>query len=122
MQGGVMGMSLYGIATMPLAERLRQAIPNALQPWYADDSSAVGTAAQSAKYLQLLQQWGPKYGYFPEPAKCIYICKAVDEPKAREAFVRRGLHIKYSRGKRYLGGFVGSGKKKEELIKNKVAD
>jgi hypothetical protein len=120
-QGGVLGMSLYGIATMPLAEGLRLEIPDALQPWYADDSSAVGPAAQSARCLQLLQQRGPKYGYFPEPAKCIYICKAEDEPIAREEFERLGLHIKYSRGERYLGGFVGSGKKKEEWVKEKVS-
>jgi hypothetical protein len=39
-QGGVLGMSLYGIATLiPLARSMREAIPGALQPWFADDSS-----------------------------------------------------------------------------------
>jgi hypothetical protein len=120
-QGGVMGMSLYGIATLPLARSMRQAIPDALQPWFADDSSAVGTAEQAAQCLLHLQQEGPRYGYFPEASKCIYVCKAEDEPTAREVFERHGLKILYSRGERYLGGFVGSGPKKEEWINEKVA-
>jgi hypothetical protein len=120
-QGGVLGMSLYGIATLPLARSMREAIPDALQPWFADDSSAVGTAEQAAQCLLHLQQEGPRYGYFPEASKCIYVCKAEDEPTAREVFERHGLKILYSRGERYLGGFVGSGPKKEEWINEKVA-
>jgi hypothetical protein len=121
-QGGVMGMSLYGIATLPLAQSMRTEIPEALQPWYADDSSAVGTARQSARCLLHLQTEGPRYGYFPEASKCIYVCKAEDEQLAREAFEGLGLNIQYSRGERYLGGFVGSGERKEEWIKEKVAN
>jgi hypothetical protein len=115
-QGGVMGMSLYGIATLPLARSMRQAIPDALQPWFADDSSAVGTAKQSAQCLLHLQQEGPRYGYFPEATKCIYVCKAEDKPIAQKAFESRGLTIQYSRGERYLGGYVGSGPKREEWV------
>jgi hypothetical protein len=100
---------------------MRNAIPGALQPWFADDSSAVGTAEQAAQCLLHLQQEGPRYGYFPEASKCIYVCKAEDEPTAREAFERHGLKILYSRGERYLGGFVGSGPKKVEWINEKVA-
>ena len=47
-QGGVLGMSLYGIATLPLAWSMCNAVPGALQPWFANDSSAVDTAEQSA--------------------------------------------------------------------------
>jgi hypothetical protein len=94
---------------------MKKAIPDALQPWFADDSSAVGTAELH------LQREGPQYGYFPEASKCIFVCKAEDEPTAREVFERHGLKILYSRGKRYLGGFVGNGPKKEEWINEKVA-
>jgi len=54
-QGGVMGMILYGIATTPLAKQMRSDIPEALLPWYADDSSAVGKSADAARSLKYLQ-------------------------------------------------------------------
>jgi hypothetical protein len=119
-QGGVMGLTIYGIATMPLVERMRVALPTTLVPWYADDSGAVGRAADAAQGLKFLQEEGPRYGYHPEPSKCTFICKAEDEACAREEFERLGLHIKYSRGDRYLGGFVGSAKEKDKWIKEKV--
>ena len=72
---------------MPLAERMRADMPETLVPWYADDSGAVGKAADTACGLKFLREEGPKYGYHPEPAKCIYICKAKDEACAQH------LHI-----------------------------
>jgi hypothetical protein len=104
-----MGLTIYGISTMPLAERMRADMPVTLV-WYADDSGAVGKAADTARGLKFLQEEGPKYGYHPEPAKCIYVCKAEDEACAQEEFERLGLHIQYSRGEQDLGGFVGSAK------------
>jgi hypothetical protein len=74
-----MGLTIYGISTMPLVERMRAALPETLVPWYADDSGAVGRAADTARGLQFLQEEGPRYGYHPEPGKCIYVCKAEDE-------------------------------------------
>ncbi len=54
-----------------------------------------------------------------------YICKAEDEDVAHQAFESFGLKINYSRGQRYLGGFIGSAKKKEmwlaELVEKWVA-
>jgi hypothetical protein len=35
-------MSLYGVALMPLASRMRETIPEASQPWYCDDAGAAG--------------------------------------------------------------------------------
>ena len=55
-----MGMTLYGIATTPLAKQMRSDIPEALVPWYADDSSAVGKSADAARSLKYLQDHGPK--------------------------------------------------------------
>jgi hypothetical protein len=34
-QGDCLAMSLYGVALMPLASKMREAIPDALQPWYS---------------------------------------------------------------------------------------
>ena len=46
--------------------------------------------------------------------------KADDEACAREEFERLGLHIQYSRGERYLGGFVGNSTEEDKWIKEKV--
>ena len=55
---------------------------------------------------------GPKYGYYPEVDKSYYVCKLEDEAVARAEFNRLGLDIKLSRGRNYLGGFIGSAETK----------
>ena len=125
-QGDCRAMSVYGVALMPLAEKMAEEVPGALQPWYADDSAACGTALDNAKCLEFLIREGPKYGYHPVPAKSWYICKAEDEEDARLAFSSLGLQINFTNeGKRYLGGFIGSGEGKKiwlgEMVEKWVA-
>ena len=60
-------MSLYGVGLMPLASRMRETIPKALQPWYCDDAGAAGKALPNARCLDFLVKFGPQYGYFPKP-------------------------------------------------------
>ena len=73
-------------------------------------------ALPNARCLDFLVKFGPQYGYFPKPGKSYYICKAEDEDAARQAFESFGLDINYSRGQRYLGGFIGSAEKKGEWL------
>ena len=47
-QGDCFAMSLYGVALMPLALRMREMIPKALQPWYCIDAGAAGKALPNA--------------------------------------------------------------------------
>ncbi|KAL7541918.1 hypothetical protein ACHAXR_011676 [Thalassiosira sp. AJA248-18] len=63
---------------------------------------------------------GPKYGYFSEPEKCDYICKAEDEQVAKEVFEHYCLVINYTRGRRYLSGFIGSEATKEQWLAEMV--
>ncbi|KAL7533156.1 hypothetical protein ACHAXR_005075, partial [Thalassiosira sp. AJA248-18] len=114
-------MSIYGVGLMPLASRMRTAIPDALQPWFADDAAGAGKAINNARCLNFLMEHGPKYGYFPEPDKCWYICKAEDEEVAKGAFQQFGLNINYTRGKRYLGGFIGSAETKNQWLGGMVS-
>ena len=66
-------MVLYGITLVPLAEELRAADPGILSPFYADNATFDGSAQRSAQLLKLLMKRGPERGYFPEPAKYLFI-------------------------------------------------
>jgi len=90
-QNDCLAMSLNGVALMPLVSKMCNAIPEALQLWYCNDADAAGKAVPNAQRLDFLVKFGPTYGYFPEPSK-------------------------YSRGQRYLGGFMGSAKTKEKWL------
>ncbi len=113
-QGNCLAMSLYGVVLMPLASKMREEFPEALQPWYYNNAGTAGKELPNAQCLDFLVKFGPPYGYFPKPGKSYYICKAEDEPAARQAFKSFGLEINYSRGQRYLGGFIGSAQQKAE--------
>jgi hypothetical protein len=67
-QGCSLSMNLYGVALLPLLKRMQAAVPDAdaLAPAYVDD-------------LSFLLRHGPRNGYFPDPGKSWYICKAEDE-------------------------------------------
>jgi hypothetical protein len=121
-QGDPLSMILYGVALLPLAERLRRAVPEAVIPMYADDAAGVGRFDHSAKCLDFLMEEGPYYGYFPEAEKTRVICSLADEPEARAAFLSRGISVTCSRGERYLGGFVRGEKEKEQWLLKKVEE
>ena len=93
-------MQTYGIVLLPLCRHIRDTIPEALQLWYADDASSIGSAEANAQCLTYLVENGLQYGYIPKPEKSWYVCKAHDEEEARQAFDARGLTIGYSRGQR----------------------
>ena len=73
-------MVLYGITLVPLAEELRDADPTLLSPLYADDAEFDGSARRSVAQLRLLIDRGPEQGYFPKPAKSLFI---LDNPEEK---------------------------------------
>ena len=105
-QGDPLSMILYGLALVPLAESLRKAEPTVIQPWYADDAAMAGPVSRIATLMRLLEELGPARGYFPEPAKSIYLGRSEDEERARE--VLEEFNFQYHEGHRYIGGFIGS--------------
>ena len=66
-------MALYGITFVPLAKELRAADPGLLSPFYADDAEIDSLAQRSAYLLKLLMDRGSDRGYFPKPAKSLFI-------------------------------------------------
>ena len=75
----------------------------------------------NAGCLDFLRVFGPRYGYFVDPSKSHYICKAEDELEARVEFERIGADINFTQGERYLGGFIGSGAAKKRWLGEMVA-
>ena len=109
-QGCPLGMILYGISLLGLGEDLRESAPGVLQPWYADDFSIYGRASEVARVFQQLCKKGPSVGYFSAPAKSWVICPKRAEAPAKTIMDAAGLPVKWSRGQRYVGGFIGSEK------------
>jgi hypothetical protein len=68
---------------VPLAATLRQAHPEVVQAWYADDGQLQGRSPRVAAAMIFLQRLGPERGYFPEPAKSIFVCNPEDRPGPR---------------------------------------
>ena len=120
-QGDTLSMVLYGITLVPLAEELRAAEPGLLSPFYADDADFDGSARRSAQLLKLLMKRGTYRGYFPEPAKSLFIS---DTPGKEEAekndFYVEGLNLNFVSGSRYLGSYLGLLKELEAWIKPQV--
>jgi hypothetical protein len=55
-------MVLYGLALVPLAKRLQQALPDVVQPWYANDFSMIGKSKAVATTMDLFVALGPDHG------------------------------------------------------------
>ena len=100
-------MVLYGITLAPLVEDPRAADPGLLSPFYADDVAFDGSEQRNAQLLKLLMERGPDRGYFPEPAKSLFILDTLEqEEAARREFAAEGLALNLVSGSRYLGAYL----------------
>jgi hypothetical protein len=113
-------MVLYGLALVPLAEMLREAVPEVLQPWYADDAAMAGPLSGIGRATRLLEEFGPARGYFAEPEKSLLICRAA----VTEADLSVLEEFKFTRleGSRYVGGFIGSPESLKAWLEPKIQD
>ena len=68
-QGDPLSVILYGLALAPLGKEIRNAVPGAMQAWYADDCAMAGKTGPVAEAMTLLERLGPARGYYPEPEK-----------------------------------------------------
>jgi hypothetical protein len=117
-QGDALSMVLYGLALLPLSQRLRQEVPTLLQPWYADDCAMGGSTGDIATAMHLLQTLGPARGYFPEPEKSIIVCPSASLEAARQAL--SAFDFRFCTGHRYLGGFLGDASLRQDWIRPQV--
>ena len=96
-------MVLYRITLVPLAKELRAADPGILSPFYADNAAFDGSRQRSAQLLKLLMKMRPDWGYFPEPAKSLFILETPgQEEAAKRALAVEGLTLNFVSGSQYL--------------------
>ena len=75
-------MVLYEITLIPLSEELRVVDTKFLSPFYTDNAAFNGSAQKIAQLLKLLVEIGPDRGYFPKPAKSLFISDTMVQEEA----------------------------------------
>ena len=75
-------MVLYGITPVPMEEEIQSAEMGIIPPFYADNAAFNGSLHRSAQLLKLLMERGPDRGYFPKPAKSIFMADLPDQEEA----------------------------------------
>ena len=111
-QGDPLAMICYGLASLPLIRSLKEENASWRQVWYADDAGIYGKLQDIRRVYLDLATKGPKWGYIPEPSKSILVIREESFESAKN--ILGDLNFKVQSGARYLGGFVGDEKKKEE--------
>ena len=67
-----------------------------------------GSAQRSTQLLKLLMKRGTDRGYFPGPAKSLFISDTpVQEEAGKREFAAEGLILNFGSGSRYLGSYLG---------------
>ena len=66
-QVDLLAIVAYGIVILPKIKQLKSMYPDVTQPWYTDDSGALGTFNHLQKYFKALNHNGPERGYLPNP-------------------------------------------------------
>ena len=123
-QGDNLAMAKYALGTRGLINSLATEIEleEAMQVWFADDSTSGGSIQGVKKWWDHLKEIGPKYGYYPKPSKTHIIVKDTsDLEQVQEIFGSEGIKIT-TEGQRHIGAALGSEQFKGEFVKKKVAN
>ena len=121
-------MAMYALALAPLVNDLHGLCNHV---WYADDATGCGTFAQMRAWFDALLAKGPKYGYFPKPAKCILVVKPERAAKAQEMFKNTDVCVQTEgskdsgvevtvQGTRHLGAAIGTPDCKTTYVNKKI--
>lgn len=92
-QGDPLSMFENRIGTLPLILQLKQEFPDLEQPWYANDAASAGRFDRIRAHYSRLQSIDLKYGYFPEPSKCIIVVSHSNVAAAGAVFHNLGFKI-----------------------------
>ena len=109
-------MVLYEMSLLPLVRKL--ASHGGLQVWYAENSANSADFDIIEAWYRALVELGPRYGYFPEASKSIFVLHPKHVEEAKEIFEFLGFKIVM--GYRYLGGYIGGDGECEAHFREKV--
>ena len=111
-QGDPLAMAMFAIAMVPLINKVKG---DECQCWYANDTSAGG---KLRSWWDKVLQYGPEYGYFPNPEKSWLVVKEHME-EAHNIFGTPGVQIT-NQGRQYIGAPTGSEGFVEAFVKMKA--
>ena len=115
-QGDPLAMPMYAVATIPLIEKLPDTVT---QVWYADDASALGSAANLRVWWDKLAKLGPSYGYFPNSNKTWLVTKESCFSDAAAAFEGTSVNVTCT-GRPHLGAPLGTQDYIDTFVSEKV--
>ena len=98
-QGDPLAMPMYALGVLPLIDCISSDL---MQVWYADYATACGSLSELRLWWDKLLQFGPDFGYFPNPSKTCLVVKESLYDAAVEMFQGLGISITVD-GKRHLG-------------------
>ena len=104
-QGDPLAMAMPAIGILPLIQQLSPL--QATQAWFADDATAGGHIQHLHEWWTKLQNSGPSYEYYANPAKTWLIVKEDYVQSAKMTFASTGVNIT-THGKEHLGAALGS--------------
>ena len=117
-QGNPLPMSIYGIAILPLIQKLQGLYR---QLWFADNASAGGKITQLKEWWSRMQSLGPSFGYHPNPSKTWLLTKKHHLETAKEVFEDCDICIITSTGQRNLGSALGSDSFLRDFVAPKIS-
>ena len=71
-QGDPLALPMYALGVLPLIDSISGDL---MQVWYADDATACGNLSEIRLWWDKLLQFGPDFGYFPNPSKTCLVVK-----------------------------------------------
>ena len=110
-------MAMYAIATVPLINRLHH---SACQDWYADDAAACDSLLQLSQWWDLLNQFGPSYGYYANATNTHLVVNTKYLSEAECIFKDTSVNIT-NQSHSFLGSVIGQNSFVEQFVKEKVA-
>ena len=111
----------YGIGLLPLGERVKSEHPEVASPAIADDWTLAGRAKDCARALATICRLEPSIGYVASAETSWCIVSAEGEASAKALHAAEGCNVRFTRGQRHVGGFVGGKAEEKAWLEPQVA-
>ena len=122
-QGAPTAMPAYGVGILPLLAIIKpeEDTSTLKQMAYADDLGAGAKLSVLKQWWENIEEHGPSFGYHPKACKSWLVVKEDKYEEALRVFADTEIKITID-GRKYLGGFVGTGEGKSEYVGELVSD